>query len=224
MAFSMNSGYSGWSMSVRAAQAYEDGEMPKSKWTKKAMLVAIEGYCDEFDLVFPSELLNAMRKSELFERFFELSSWHHTSKYCNETDFYSINEEAVCDVAPEMGEEEREARRLARVQAWEAAQREREEALSAGAEKERRFRDAHRGISEAEVGSFSPRGALEKLLSAYPELFGDPRPSRSGKSSVRDTAIEGAVLVDDGHGLRWSRYVSASEVIAAMETADRGLE
>ena len=31
----MNSGYSGYSMSNRAVDAYEDGEMPLSKWTKK---------------------------------------------------------------------------------------------------------------------------------------------------------------------------------------------
>lgn len=36
----VNSGYIGHSMSRRAAEAYEDGEMPNSKWTKKAMVVA----------------------------------------------------------------------------------------------------------------------------------------------------------------------------------------
>ena len=38
----VNSGYIGYSMSRRAAEAYEDGEMPKSKWTKKAMVAAIK--------------------------------------------------------------------------------------------------------------------------------------------------------------------------------------
>lgn len=33
--WNMNSGYSGYSMSNRAVDAYEDGEMPLSKWTKK---------------------------------------------------------------------------------------------------------------------------------------------------------------------------------------------
>ena len=37
----VNSGYIGYSMSRRAAEAYEDGEMPKSKWTKKAMVAAM---------------------------------------------------------------------------------------------------------------------------------------------------------------------------------------
>lgn len=40
MGFDMNSGYSGWSMSKNAVAAYHDGEMPKSKWTKKAILAA----------------------------------------------------------------------------------------------------------------------------------------------------------------------------------------
>ena len=39
----VNSGYIGHSMSRRAAEAYEDGEMPKSKWTKKAM-VTVDGH------------------------------------------------------------------------------------------------------------------------------------------------------------------------------------
>jgi hypothetical protein len=39
-----NSGYSGWSMSNRAVEAYESGERPKSKWTKKAMLAEIASY------------------------------------------------------------------------------------------------------------------------------------------------------------------------------------
>ena len=34
----MNSGYSGYSMSNRAVDAYEDGEMPLSKWTKKMII------------------------------------------------------------------------------------------------------------------------------------------------------------------------------------------
>lgn len=44
MGFDMNSGYSGWSMSRNAVAAYRDGEMPKSKWTKKAILAALEDY------------------------------------------------------------------------------------------------------------------------------------------------------------------------------------
>ena len=58
----VNSGYIGHSMSRRAAEAYEDGEMPKSKWTKKAMVAAIQSYCDEFDMLFDPDVLKGMRK------------------------------------------------------------------------------------------------------------------------------------------------------------------
>ena len=34
----MNSGYSGYSMSNNAVNAYENGEMPLSKWTKDCLL------------------------------------------------------------------------------------------------------------------------------------------------------------------------------------------
>lgn len=34
----MNSGYNGYSMSNRAVAAYESGENPLSKWTKKDLL------------------------------------------------------------------------------------------------------------------------------------------------------------------------------------------
>lgn len=64
----VNSGYIGYSMSRRAAEAYENGEMPKSKWTKKAMVAAIQSYCDEFDMLFDPDLLKGMHKDEVFER------------------------------------------------------------------------------------------------------------------------------------------------------------
>lgn len=35
------SGYSGYSMSNNAVDAYESGEKPRSKWTKKVLLSAI---------------------------------------------------------------------------------------------------------------------------------------------------------------------------------------
>ena len=35
-------------------------------------------------------------RDEVFERFFHESSWHHTSKFFNETDFYKLDEDAVC--------------------------------------------------------------------------------------------------------------------------------
>lgn len=90
-------GYVGCSMSERAVMAYESGEMPKSKWTKRAMLTAIEDYCDEFSIPYDGRL-SSLKKAEIFERFFEWKSWHHTGKYANVTDFYGLDEEAVCEL------------------------------------------------------------------------------------------------------------------------------
>lgn len=88
-------GYVGCSMSERAALAYEDGEMPKSRWTKSAMLAAIADYCDMFGLAYDGSAAK-LTKDALFERFFEWKSWHHTGKYANVTDFYGLDEDAVC--------------------------------------------------------------------------------------------------------------------------------
>ena len=101
---SMNSGYVGWSMSRNAASAYEDGEMPMSKWAKKAILTAIQGFCGEYDLEYDPSV-ERLAKAELFDRFLEYSSWHHTSKFVNETDFYRLNEDAVRERFPAMTEE-----------------------------------------------------------------------------------------------------------------------
>lgn len=93
-----NSGYIGWSMSVRAAAAYDDGEMPKSKWTKSLMLAAIARCIDDNDIDICEDAANylwKMTKPELFDRFFYQSSWHHTGKYFNVTDFYSVDEHEV---------------------------------------------------------------------------------------------------------------------------------
>lgn len=87
-------GYVGCSMSTNAVIAYESGEMPKSKWTKQAMLEAIREYCDEFGMAFDKTKLR-FTKDELFKRFFEWKSWHHTGKYATVTDFYGLDEEAV---------------------------------------------------------------------------------------------------------------------------------
>lgn len=88
-------GYVGCAMSERAVRAYEDGEMPKSKWTKAAMLAAIADYCDMFGLAYDGSASN-YTKETLFAKFFEWKSWHHTGKYANVTDFYGLNEDAVC--------------------------------------------------------------------------------------------------------------------------------
>lgn len=86
-------------MSVRAREAYEDGEMPKSKWTKKFMLEALHDLVasnysdDEAEQMLAS--IKTMKKDEIFDKFFEFSSWHHTGKYAQETLFYQPSEELL---------------------------------------------------------------------------------------------------------------------------------
>ena len=84
------SGYVGQSLSENAAYAYMDGEMPKSRWTKKAMLVALQDWCVENELSFGEEV-GKMRKDDIFKSLFEWKSWHHTGKFASETDFYGID-------------------------------------------------------------------------------------------------------------------------------------
>lgn len=85
--WNMNSGYSGYSMSNRAVDAYEDGEMPLSKWTKKMIINEVVEHEH-----FTEEELKKYPKKVLAEYFLFESSWHHTSSYCNKTYFYSIDE------------------------------------------------------------------------------------------------------------------------------------
>lgn len=61
-----NRGYIGYSMSIRAAQAREIGELPKTDFKRTYG-------------IDPSEYIS-------------YSSWHHTSKHFNKTYFYSISE------------------------------------------------------------------------------------------------------------------------------------
>lgn len=91
----MNNGYVGWSMSVRAQEAYDEGEMPLSKWSKSVLLDVIHEYKDCNELDFDIELLKKITLKTLKDRFLKYSSWHHTSKFCNCTDFYAIDEDAI---------------------------------------------------------------------------------------------------------------------------------
>lgn len=85
----MNSGYIGYSMSVRAKEAYENGEKPLSKWTKAAILAALkEARGEEYANVAKGYPLAALKKVCL-----EWASWHHTSKHFNKTDFYQFRDE-----------------------------------------------------------------------------------------------------------------------------------
>lgn len=90
-------GYYGYSMSNNAVYAYENYEMPKSKWNKKMIFEAIEferrpigGAWFEIS----DEVINELKKLplKLLKIYIlEYKGWHHTSKFYNETEFYGIN-------------------------------------------------------------------------------------------------------------------------------------
>ena len=94
-------GYVGASMSVRTRQAYESGEMPMSKWTRPAIISAIKDYCADFDLAYNPEI-ESMSRAKLAEAYLEYKSWHHTGRFGRETEFFGLNEDAVCADFPEM--------------------------------------------------------------------------------------------------------------------------
>lgn len=89
-----NRGYVGYSMSERAAEAYESGQLPKSKWTKKLMLERLNGWAEATGRAFKIDLAK-MPKAELFKLFFYKIAWHHTSKMFNETGFYTMDDGAA---------------------------------------------------------------------------------------------------------------------------------
>ena len=91
----MNSGYVGYSMSIRAAEAYKNGEKPISKWKKSVMLEVIEKYIEEHDVAFTMSELKKVPKTVLSDLVLIQTSWHHTSSYCNSTDFYSVDYEIL---------------------------------------------------------------------------------------------------------------------------------
>lgn len=97
-------GYVGTSMSVRARAAYEPGEMPMSKWTRKAIISAIKEYCDEFDLAYDSDI-ESMTRAQLADTYLEYKSWHHSGRFTRGTEFFGLGEDAIWADFPEMDPE-----------------------------------------------------------------------------------------------------------------------
>ncbi len=85
-------GYYGYSMSNNAVEAYEDGEMPLSKWTKTEIMSRLKEYEVSEEMLTE---LKKLKKQQLKDLLLTKSSWHHTSSYYNETDFYTIDDEAL---------------------------------------------------------------------------------------------------------------------------------
>lgn len=74
-----NSGYVGYSMSVRAAEAREDGKFPKTD------------FCREYGI--SPKLLAALVEAGVVND----DEWHHTSKYGNRTTFYEWENHEVAE-------------------------------------------------------------------------------------------------------------------------------
>ena len=92
-------GYSGWSMSNNAVDAYDEGERPLSKWTKAEILYEIKE--QEVELQCSMEKLRKIPLKVLKDTCLKCSSWHHTSKYYNETDFYALDIDALEELTNE---------------------------------------------------------------------------------------------------------------------------
>lgn len=87
---SWGNGYDGYSMSNNARRAYEEGEMPISKWKKSDIIDRAR----EIDSA-KADLLEKVNLKTLKDELLTQTSWHHTSEYYNKTDFYSFDEERL---------------------------------------------------------------------------------------------------------------------------------
>lgn len=85
-------GYDGYAMSNNARKAYEDCEMPLSKWTKTELLSAIKSYNVSADIILALQKHNT---DTLRRELLMYSGWHHTSEYYNKTNFYAIDADKV---------------------------------------------------------------------------------------------------------------------------------
>ena len=94
-------GYFNYSMSNNAVDAYSQGERPLSKWTKSEIISEVEKISRKTSLKFDFELFKKIPLAILKKEFLAKSSWHHTSSYYNETDFYSIDECEIEDLTNE---------------------------------------------------------------------------------------------------------------------------
>ena len=80
-------GYHGYSMSNNAVAAYEQGERPWSRWTKQMMVEEIR-QVEETSLACPAAVICSASLEVLRRLLLTKSSWHHTSKNFNKTNFY----------------------------------------------------------------------------------------------------------------------------------------
>lgn len=86
-------GYIGQRMSERAAAAYDMGEKPFSKWTKSKIIERLKKLIASGELESNAEEIKRIEKlaaKTVKYAFLQKTSWHHTGKYYNETDFYDV--------------------------------------------------------------------------------------------------------------------------------------
>lgn len=85
--FGNNSGYDGYSMSVRARQAYEDGKKPISQFNKDDL----QAFNDALHEMGIDNKIKSVRALKTFiKKHGYTGEWHHTSSFGNETDFYDM--------------------------------------------------------------------------------------------------------------------------------------
>lgn len=81
-------GYSGYSQSNSAIASKEQGSMPMSHWTKEEIL----SYLEDNDQLKPYiDVFKKMSLKKLKDTTLHYDGWHHTGKFYNQTDFYSIS-------------------------------------------------------------------------------------------------------------------------------------
>lgn len=90
-------GYCGKKMSINAVKAYENGEMPISKWTKEKIITSIEKKVQDGEMVLNCSLARLKRLPLDLLKLFCIyrTSWHHTGSYFRCTDFYSLDISAI---------------------------------------------------------------------------------------------------------------------------------
>ena len=96
------SGYYNYSMSNNAVEAYENGEKPWSKWTKGDILRAVSRWVrDGGELGCDFKLLSKTKAETLRRGLLSCTSWHHTSKFFNTTDFFSLEPTRLVELTDE---------------------------------------------------------------------------------------------------------------------------
>ena len=119
-------GYHGYAMSNNAVQAYEDGEKPLSKWTKKTLADELADALD-VDAEEVEKVLKPYTLKEIKEKCLVYAGWHHTSSHYNRTAFYALDDfENLADLECRLSgkentaKEERDKERLEALRKTEA--------------------------------------------------------------------------------------------------------